>query len=686
MKKRILSLLLAAMLAALSVPMAMAEEDSFDIYVSPNGDDAASGTITEPLKTIEGAKAKVRNSEYLGKKKINVIFREGKYPIYDTIEFDAKDSGKKDFPVTYKAYEGEDVYFDGGVTLDPADAKEVTDADILRRLNPDAKDHIKVIDLKEYGITEIPPQLREDYYIVNPYSPMRFYIDDSEQELARWPNADEEMVLTGDVIFAGTGHGGKNWDTQPATFTYLDERIENWENIEDVWIWGEFAYAWAPNATAIGSIDKEKNTLTMKYAGPGTCNPKKPYYYYNVLEELDVPGEFYADAKTCKLYYYSTGEEDEMYLTYTPNTLINFKYTQYVTFEGITMQGSRDKLVSGSEGRAINIESCTLRYAGNQAVNITSGYDYHVNNCKVYEIGCGGIFITGGDKNLLKPSGVRITNNLCYNFSQWARTYASAIKAMGVYDVVANNEIHSGRHMALSLGLGAVAEYNDIYNMLTSSDDAGVVYAYMDASNLDIHFRRNFVHASSERGNLPATGCYGLYLDGWTSGWHVYENVFYDLQNGLFINGGQRCEVYHNLFIGCGKGIRAGATTGNASYPFWEKLDPYDWNKGIWAYKYPELIEYREGESKWTMSASNYICDNLAYDVYEHAFGMSVVPGREHTVRNNPIITEDIFTDIKNYDFSTNGKNPVEGMPDLDMNKVGRNKRTAEEIEAELPF
>ena len=65
---------------------------------------------------------------------------------------------------------------------------------------------------------------------------------------------------------------------------------------------------------------------------------------------------------------------------------------------------------------------------------------------------------------------------------------------------------------------------------------------------------------------------------------------------------------------------------------------------------------------------------------------MSNVPGRPHTVKNNPIITENIFADIENYDFSTNGKNPIEGMQDLDMSKVGRNKRTMEEIEAGLPF
>ena len=78
MKKRLLSIFLITVLC-LSYVNVSAEDDTVRFYVSPDGDDNASGTIEEPLKTLQGAKDKVNGSGLLKEKNIEVLFRFGKY-------------------------------------------------------------------------------------------------------------------------------------------------------------------------------------------------------------------------------------------------------------------------------------------------------------------------------------------------------------------------------------------------------------------------------------------------------------------------------------------------------------------------------------------------------------------------------------------------------------------------------
>lgn len=661
------------------------EEDTITYYVSPNGNDSYSGEEASPLKTLEVVKAKIRSNPQRGKKKIDVIFEEGYYNFSDTVEFTSKDSGSKEFPVTYKAREGRNVVFEGGVELSYADANIVTDEDVLKRLNSDIKDKIKVIDLKKYGVEKIPEQLRQDPYLTNPYSPLRFYIDEKEISLSRWPN-DDEWVKTGKIIDPGVPHeaGRAAFDGRGGTFEYRDERIESWATFEDVWVYGQFAVEWAPNATPIKSVDKEKNSLTTVYNAPYAYSVNALYYYFNVLEELDSEGEFYVDKKTCKLYFYDNGinEKSSLYITYIDKPFVNLEYSQYINFENIIFQGTRGNGITANNCRGVRFYGCTIRFIGLRALSAEKGYEYIVDNCLIYECGAGGIYlIDGGNKKYLKPSGNRVLNCHIYNFSQWKQTYSPAITASGTYDIVANNELHGGTHMALTLGTGSIAEYNDIYDMLRTTDDAGVIYQYCDGSVIDTHVRYNFVHSSAHRGVIRGTGCWGYYLDGFTSGQRAYGNIFYDLPGGIHVNGGQNNDLYNNLFINCETGIYSHAFTSHGADDFWKRCDPYDCGKGIWNQRYPELYERRDN-NPFIMFKDNHIENNISVNVYRNIIGTETDPNYPSTNKNNITLDQSIFNDYENLDFSFKDSAMSEKYGIVDLKKVGRNKRTYEEIEA----
>ena len=69
------------------------------LYVSPDGNDSASGTVNAPLASLAGAKESAKQLGNIGE----VVFRGGTYTVDETVNFDASDASD----VIYKAYDGE---------------------------------------------------------------------------------------------------------------------------------------------------------------------------------------------------------------------------------------------------------------------------------------------------------------------------------------------------------------------------------------------------------------------------------------------------------------------------------------------------------------------------------------------------------------------------------------------------
>ncbi|MDR0294683.1 MAG: hypothetical protein LBH91_00590, partial [Prevotellaceae bacterium] len=89
-----------------------------EIYVSPDGDDRNSGDIDYPLKSLLGARNKIRGMKEMGglpQGGVTVYFRGGQYNMTKTVEFTEEDSGTENSPITYAAYPGETPLFTGGL-------------------------------------------------------------------------------------------------------------------------------------------------------------------------------------------------------------------------------------------------------------------------------------------------------------------------------------------------------------------------------------------------------------------------------------------------------------------------------------------------------------------------------------------------------------------------------------------
>lgn len=86
-----------------------------EIYMSPNGSDAASGSMDAPIKTFDEAKKRVAQ---IAEGEVEVILRGGEYFVDKTICFGLDDGGSENKKVTYKAFENETPVLTSGVPVE----------------------------------------------------------------------------------------------------------------------------------------------------------------------------------------------------------------------------------------------------------------------------------------------------------------------------------------------------------------------------------------------------------------------------------------------------------------------------------------------------------------------------------------------------------------------------------------
>ena len=200
------------------------------LYVSPEGNDANSGAVDEPLQTMEGARKAVyvQRTAHPGKK-VTVYFKEGVYPLEQTVRLSADDSGSEKAPVVYSAMKGEMPIFTGGKSLTQwTRPKETPELD---RLEPHVRDKIYVCDLTAAGITRFgdPTDAGQRPELI---------CNGQLQTLARWPNKG--------FVHAGKAKGATELPktyinvhgTKEGVFEYIDNRMDRWAQEEDIRLGG----------------------------------------------------------------------------------------------------------------------------------------------------------------------------------------------------------------------------------------------------------------------------------------------------------------------------------------------------------------------------------------------------------------------------------------------------------------
>lgn len=111
---RAAQILFCSLAIILLLPIITSAQQSYELFVSPTGDDSNTGAIDQPFASIERARDKIRELQPLDKPAI-IYLREGTYELQKVFTLDNRDSGTLTTTIIYQSYPNEEVTISGGV-------------------------------------------------------------------------------------------------------------------------------------------------------------------------------------------------------------------------------------------------------------------------------------------------------------------------------------------------------------------------------------------------------------------------------------------------------------------------------------------------------------------------------------------------------------------------------------------
>ena len=591
-------------------------------YVSPKGKDTASGTTREEaFATLGRARDAVREAKKApGFSGAQVIVQEGSYAMRQGLHLEKEDSGTAESPIVWRG-EGHPT-FSGSVQI--KGFTPVTDPEILARLDESARSHVLQCDLWGQGVTDFGQFRDRGGGRTNP-AHMELFYRNQRQTLSRWPNEGFTRVpsLVEGHINTYIEHE-KEVQGSYTHFHFQEDRPLHWKYPEEVLLHGYWSWDWADRYIKPVHWDMENHILEVvsqedSYDIRKNCR----FRYLNILEELDSPGEWYADKHTGILYFWSPDEFEEGFaeVTMLEEAFLSAKDTSHITLEGMDFCSGRATAVEFFDSSPITLRDCHFYNLGSSGVNVQNGLHVLIDSCSFASMGDGGIELVGGDRKTLEPSGNRITNCDIHHFGEWSRCYCVGIRVNGVAIRVDHNSIHDAPQEAMGYGGNDhLIEYNDFYNLCQDADDSGATHTGRDWTQRGTVLRYNHIHGVANRSSAEQeVGIMGIYLDDWTSGHVLYGNIFEDVARAVMLGSGRDNTLKKNVFVNCAVGVSFDARgLGWAQYYFdgrcntlFDLLASIPYDEPPYLQKYPQLSYLLEDDP--VLPKHNAIVDNYVW-------------------------------------------------------------------------
>lgn len=525
------------------------------IYVSLNGGDSASGTINSPLRSLEGARNRIRNLKKVQGEKFSgakVYLREGTYVLEKGFELYAEDSGTENAPITYSAYPGEEVRITNGKILDGSKFRLVTEKDILERIPEAARGKVYSYNLFSNGINpgvyRLGDQLKY-HPSMDIYGVGNILIANERQEQrAVYPNGGYSLL--------------SSRQTSNSTELYYDDEVgDRWKTADNAWIRGMFGQMYYRETIKPKKIDFENKIIYLSQGVSSGPTAGFSWSIVNLLEELDIPGEWYADENKGVLYYYPREDIKTSEIIFSSNIkpIFTLNETKYVNIENMRFVCGCDTAIRINDGYKNTVYSCEVKNMGYYGIHVyntgTKGAGYNVikDNFVSYT-GRAGINFEGGNRREQIDQGDVAENNFLEYYATEFLSNTGAITTDGTVGVaIRNNTIHDDDSCAIWMaGNDDIIEYNEIYNVVKGVDDYGAMYgSEKGATRQGVRVNHNYLHDVTYTATAGTTGFLaGFYSDAnRNNGAKVDNNVFINVECPIFFSNNHNMQAKGNLML-----------------------------------------------------------------------------------------------------------------------------------------
>jgi hypothetical protein len=521
-----------------------------EIHVSPDGDDAHSGTLAQPVATLPRAQSLVRARIKSGlDQPLEVVFAEGVYHLDETLELRPQDSGTAECPVTWRAADGATVVWSGGVEV--RDWKRGADGIWSTRLEG----------------TGLAP---EDWNF------RQLFVDGERAPRARFPNAGEKhpfLHATGgdrDHVLIDPARVKEAWGGA------VDAQI----NIVPHW---KFFNQW----NTVAGVDPGRGRIDIADSERhGRIGAGDWFWIEGVREEMDAPWEWFLDPVTGRLEILPPETVDPNRIRVVAprlNRLVRARgdvnagtHVRHVHFEGIGFRHTTftlghiearvhtDAAVMFENTLDGSVRDCHFEQTGGYALwlHLDSRRNVFDGNT-VRDSGGGGVLLTGArlsymdDTKVFTPGEAaakvapilnRITRNTVEHCGR-IRYYGGGVHldsrpfsmSMAPGNLIAHNRFHdlsrNGVFAFRNQG-GNVVEYNHIHDaMQTTIDGAAIHFATMNHLNAPNFILNNWLHDIWGYKQMPDGKpvrrlANGVFLDWDTSNTTVKDNWIHNTVGG----------------------------------------------------------------------------------------------------------------------------------------------------------
>lgn len=662
------------------------------IHVAPTGNDSASGSASQPLVSLDGARQKVRSLRAQSPQEpVTVSFAQGEYFVPEPVLFTPEDSGSAEAPITYQAGPGARVVLHG--------SRRITGWQQRGNL----------------WVTRVSAAAEGWRF-------RQLYINGEPRPRARIPNQ-------GFLKVAGCPEGTPktvNYHKDCQSFQFASGDIRpDWANLQHVEV--IVYHFWTDSHLPIRSVDTKSNIVTFAHKAGKVFTDDftedgARYIVENVREGLDQPGEWYLDYTTGELSYFpKPGENIASAVAVAPVTpalirvqgepaerrfvehlnfeRLGFSFTHFVLPPGNSndQQGSASipAAVTLKGARQLRFEQCSFSRLGTWAVEMLPGCSENVfRGNTVQDVAAGGFRINGGTERnhpLERTRNNRIEDNVLTRYGQ---DFPSAVGILLMHtsgNTVAHNEISHGGYTGISIGWiwgyqrsvsrDNLIQANHIHHIGGILSDMGGIYTLGPSPGTVL--RGNLIH------DVDANhyGGWGIYHDEGSTGILVEDNVVYNTKfAGFNIHFAKEIVVRNNIFalaeieqLSRGKVEPHKSVFFENNILYWRAGDLF---KGNWK-DTPYTFHFHPKDKAGTRSVTNTF--DIDWNVYwnpgkkteEVKFdGKSFQEWQSRGKDENSIYADPMFVDPDKGDFRLRPNSPALklGFRPIDLTTVGPRK------------
>lgn len=436
----------------------------------------------------------------------------------------------------------------GGVALD---VWRRPDASALRRFPASARPH-----LWEAAVPEgVERQVLHRKGFGHPDGPggRRLIVQGSPQELARWPNpgAPEGGWLR---IGTVTDYVGGHEITLPPEAVV---RARTWRNHDQIWTFGYWRFDWADAWEPTYRWAEDRTTMMVPRMRDGfTPAQGRRFYFANVPEELDRPGEWWLDQERGVVVYWPRQPlaPGDAVITALEEPLFHVRNASDITFGNLVLRDGSGHGIDAAGGSNLTLENVEIRGFAKYGVRADQIPGTTVRRSHFRDLGESALFLSAGDRASLTSGNAVVEDNVFERFGQIRRTYKPGVALHGVGARIRHNRFYDATHSGIILnGNDHLIEANDFQKLGTETGDAGAVYMGRDVTMRGVVVRGNWFRDLGQTVVTESafTEVMGLYLDDLWSGTTVENNIFQVDGTGLMIGGGRDNIVTGNLFLNC---------------------------------------------------------------------------------------------------------------------------------------